>query len=190
MRTAMTFLSALSTGYDRVCDRTLKFFQGVAYKCWVVAFPWVLDSLQTGSLLPEENYEIVGDTSGGENTFGAKHSRLSREHLFTDFCLACVGDSREMPKESLHELLTVCGATVVDDPIGLLSKVAKFKIIVRCSDSSIVPTSAELDMFNGLYKHMGLLTVMREWVLDSLGSYRLQPLIEYVLNTGVTNVPF
>ena len=30
---------------------------------------------------------------------------------------------------------------------------------------------------------MGLVTVMREWILDSLGSYTVQPMAGYVLNT-------
>uniref|UniRef100_A0A0B6ZHK2 BRCT domain-containing protein n=1 Tax=Arion vulgaris TaxID=1028688 RepID=A0A0B6ZHK2_9EUPU len=96
-----------------------------------------------------------------------------------------------MPKESLHDLLTACGAIVVDDPISLISKVARYKLIVYCSDSDAAPTTAELDMFRGLYKHMGLLTVIREWVLDSLGVYKLQPLLAYVLSTDASiQVPF
>ena len=36
-----------------VCDRTLKFFQGIAHKCWVVAFSWMEKSLSLNRLLPE-----------------------------------------------------------------------------------------------------------------------------------------
>ncbi|CAL1533292.1 unnamed protein product, partial [Lymnaea stagnalis] len=137
------------------------------------------------------DYEIEGDTSGGESTNGAKHARLSQDHLFSDFCFACVGNSDEMPKKTLSDLLTVCGAVVVDDPIALISKSAKYKLIVSCSDSDAAPSPVELDMFNGLYRHMKLMTVMREWVLDSVGSYDLLPLAEYVLNTcEEINVPF
>ncbi|RUS74890.1 hypothetical protein EGW08_017355 [Elysia chlorotica] len=170
-----------------VCDRTLKFFQGIAHKCWVVAFTWMKKSLSRNRLLPEAGFEISGDTSAGEFSGGVCRSRESDQPLFADFCFACVGTSQEMPKESLFELLTVCGASCVEDPVALISQVAKHKIIVRCSDSDAEPSGVEIDMFNGLYKHMGLITVMREWILDSLGSYVLQPMASYVLNT-VDNV--
>ncbi|GFR71794.1 breast cancer type 1 susceptibility protein homolog [Elysia marginata] len=171
------------TDQSFVCDRTLKFFQGVANKCWVVAFSWVKKSLSMNRLLPEAGFEITGDTSAGEFAGGAHRSRESDQPLFENFCFACVGTSQEMPKESLFELVSECGASCVEDPVALMSQTAKHKIIVRCSDSDAEPSDVERDMFNGLYKHMGLVTVMREWILDSLGSYTLQPMASYVLNT-------
>lgn len=35
----------------------------------------------------------------------------------------------------------------------------------------------------GQYKHLGLVTVAREWILDSIGTHHLQPLADYVFNT-------
>ena len=51
--------------------------------------------------------------------------------------------------ESLFELLAVCGAKCVEDPVALMSQSVKHKIIVRCSDSDAEPSAVEIDMFNG-----------------------------------------
>ncbi|KAH9489708.1 hypothetical protein Btru_037479, partial [Bulinus truncatus] len=173
-----------AVGYELVCDRTLKFFQGVAHRCWVLSFSWIMKSLEIGNLLTEVDYEIEGDTSFGEKVNGAKHARLSKIPLFHNFSFACIGNSEEMSKENLSDILQVSGAIIVDDPIALTAQPTKYRLIIRCSDGDNIPSSVELDIFNGLYKNMKLITVMREWVLDSLSSYKLIPLADYVLITA------
>ena len=36
-----------------MCERTLKYFQGIAGRCWVLSFDWVTHSVQSGHFLPE-----------------------------------------------------------------------------------------------------------------------------------------
>ena len=43
----------VSDAESRVCERTLKYFQGIAGQCWVLSFDWVTHSLQAGHFLPE-----------------------------------------------------------------------------------------------------------------------------------------
>ncbi|XP_055872762.1 breast cancer type 1 susceptibility protein homolog isoform X2 [Biomphalaria glabrata] len=180
-----------AAGFELVCDRTLKYFQAVAHKCWVLSLAWIVKSLEAKELLSEVEFEIEGDTSCGEKLNGAKRARMSKNLLFNNFCFACIGNSDEMSKGDLCDILQACGALIVDDPIALAAQPTKYKLIIRCSDGDNVPTPVELDMFNGLYKHMRLVTVMREWVLDSLGSYKIIPLADYVLNTAdQVQVPF
>ena len=39
-----------------ICDRTLKFFQGLSQKCWILDYQWVTDCRAAGHLLPEVQY--------------------------------------------------------------------------------------------------------------------------------------
>ncbi|KAK3584304.1 hypothetical protein CHS0354_017224, partial [Potamilus streckersoni] len=78
---------------NRLCDRTLKFFQGIAHHCWIVRFQWVIDSRTAGHLLPEDAYEIQGDTANGNIHFGPKRSRLSNSSLVGQFAFYCTGES-------------------------------------------------------------------------------------------------
>ena len=47
------FLYPTAAESEYLCDRTLKLFQGIANKCWIVNYYWVVDSRHAGHLLPE-----------------------------------------------------------------------------------------------------------------------------------------
>ncbi|XP_046544222.1 breast cancer type 1 susceptibility protein homolog isoform X2 [Haliotis rubra] len=167
-----------------VCDRTLKYFQGIVGKCWVVSFDWVRDSLLANKPLPEDKYEIVGDTVIVEDHHGPKRSRTSHKKLFSGFTLTCIGVSDEMTKEDMSLLLQQGGATLADDPWELGKMAAAIPMIIRCLDTEEeAPTKSEVEHFNCFYKHNRLITVSREWVLDSISTWRLQPLDDYILNS-------
>ncbi|XP_076468751.1 uncharacterized protein LOC143299437 [Babylonia areolata] len=169
---------------SRVCERTLKYFQGIACQCWVLSFDWVLQSLSQGCYVPETAFEIQGDTVKGDNHRGPSLSRLSSTRLLEGFAFAPVGVSSDMSKKELSQLLTLCGGEVVEDPWALASHPATHKLVLRCVDSEASPpTPAETELFNGQYKHFGLVTAAREWILDSVGTHCLQPLKDYVFNT-------
>ncbi|XP_070211918.1 uro-adherence factor A-like [Littorina saxatilis] len=169
---------------SRVCERTLKYFQGIAGQCWVLSFDWVLHSMKAGHFVPEKHYEIHGDTIKGENHCGPSLSRMSTSPLLQGFALASVGASPDMSKKELTQLLTLMGAEVVEDPWDLASHPAKHKLVLRCVDSDTQPpTPAEIELFNGQYKHFGLVTVAREWILDSICTNHLLPLHDYIFNT-------
>ncbi|XP_071108714.1 uncharacterized protein [Haliotis cracherodii] len=166
-----------------VCDRTLKYFQGIVGKCWVVSFDWVRDSLLANKPLPEDKYEIVGDTVIVEDHHGPRRARTSDKKLFSGFTLTCIGVSDEMTKDDMSLLLQQGGATLAEDPWELGKMAAAIPLIIRCLDTEDeAPTKSEVEHFNCFYKHNRLITVSREWVLDSISTWRLQPLDDYVLN--------
>ncbi|KAL8586434.1 hypothetical protein ACOMHN_023049 [Nucella lapillus] len=169
---------------SRVCERTLKYFQGAACQCWVLSYDWVLQCLAQGRFVSEKRFEIQGDTVKGDNHGGPRLSRLSSARLLEGFAFASVGVSSDMSKKELTQLLTQSGAEVVDDPWALAGHCAAHRLVLRCVDSEAKPpTPAEVELFDGQYKHFGLVTVAREWILDSVCTHCLQPLREYVFNT-------
>jgi len=38
---------------SKICPRTYKFLWGVANKCWILDYQWILDSNEAGKSLPE-----------------------------------------------------------------------------------------------------------------------------------------
>ncbi|XP_060560280.1 breast cancer type 1 susceptibility protein-like [Ruditapes philippinarum] len=171
---------------DTVCDRTLKFFQGIARKCWIVNFFWVVDSREVGQLLPEGPYEIQGDTTFNQSHFGPKKSRLSKDDkLFQKFQFSLIGDNTYLSKDSMCDLIETCGGEVMD--IVKLSKGKRTQFVISCTDidddeedvQSIVKHAREM------YKKHGIVTLTREWILDSLTLYKIQPVQDYL----VTDLP-
>ncbi|XP_069111444.1 serine-rich adhesin for platelets-like isoform X2 [Argopecten irradians] len=170
---------------QRVCERTLKFFQGVANKCWVLDFQWITDSKAAGQLLPEEKYEIIGDTITGNCHHGPRQSRLSTRPLLEGIHFFCLGTSETLSTEDLQELIERCGGTVVDHP-SAFQPGTKLNLAVTCidlEDEDDLPAPEDTRTYNKLYKKFGLLTVSREWILDTLTVFTTQPLKDYVLTT-------
>ncbi|VDM24805.1 unnamed protein product, partial [Hydatigera taeniaeformis] len=60
----------------RVAQRTLKYFMGILYGAWVVNTLWVRKCLLAATLLPEETFEIQGDTMCGDCHEGPRRGRL------------------------------------------------------------------------------------------------------------------
>ena len=63
---------------DRLVKRTMKYMMGVLSGCWVVELAWLTDSAAAGYWLPEDTYEIKGDSIAGA-TQAPRRARKERE---------------------------------------------------------------------------------------------------------------
>ncbi|KAJ8048984.1 Breast cancer type 1 susceptibility protein-like [Holothuria leucospilota] len=107
----------MKTVKDRVPDRTLKFFEAVANKLWVVAFAWVEASFKRGSLAEEEPFEVRGDTTLGPSHYGPKHAREAVEPLLQDYSISIIGHNPNISKEQVASLAKTEGAEIVKMPM-------------------------------------------------------------------------
>jgi hypothetical protein len=74
------------TDENRMATRTVKFLLGVTAGKWVVDYHWVEDCLKQSQLLPEDYYEVAGDT-GSKSQGGPKAARLrSQQEVCTRKC--------------------------------------------------------------------------------------------------------
>ncbi|PIK56674.1 hypothetical protein BSL78_06396 [Apostichopus japonicus] len=88
------------------CERTLKYFQGIAAGKWVISSQWVHDSLSASRLLPQEKYEIRGDSVNGRNHCGPMRSRLWKGPPLLGSTTSSVwSPTQAYPKENCHLLI-------------------------------------------------------------------------------------
>ncbi|XP_033119949.1 uncharacterized protein LOC117119256, partial [Anneissia japonica] len=166
----------IKTDADLVCTRTLKYFQGISARIWIVSYSWVTACLKTGYFLPEEAYEVVGDDINGENHNGPKRARMwKKELLMHKYKICPVGEYTGLKKDELKLLVELCGATTVVNPtlVSPLSGQLLYIIVQEYSDR---------EYYKGLYEQYKIPVISLEWVLDSISAYCIQPIEIYDLS--------
>ncbi|XP_060111254.1 breast cancer type 1 susceptibility protein [Heteronotia binoei] len=168
----------MKTDEDLVCERTLKYFLGIAARKWVMSYLWVLQSLKEGSVLNEGDFEVRGDIINGRNHQGPRRARESPTgKLFQGLEICCYGPFTDMQREQLEWMVELCGASLVKQPH-----------LFSCSTNSaeavvvIQPDAWEEDSgCQGIPPHCSATVVAREWVLDSVACYQRMAFDDYIL---------
>ncbi|NXG53399.1 BRCA1 protein, partial [Psilopogon haemacephalus] len=171
----------MKTDKELVCERTLKYFLGIAGRKWVVSYQWVIQSFKEGRILDEENFEVRGDVINGRNHQGPKRARESlTEKIFKDFEICCCGPFTGMTTEHLEWMVELCGASVVKH-LHLFTHTT-----VSDNSSAVVVVQPDAWMENMDYRAIqqknNVAMVTREWVLDSVACYECQELDAYLVS--------
>ncbi|NWR36076.1 BRCA1 protein, partial [Tachuris rubrigastra] len=167
----------MKTDEELVCERTLKYFLGIAGRKWVVSYQWVIQSLKEERILDEENFEVRGDVINGRNHQGPKRARQSQtEKIFKDFEICCYGPFTDMTTEHLEWMVELCGASVVK----------QLHLFTRASNSTavvVVQPDAwkENTDYRAIQQQNNIAMVTREWVLDSVACYECQKIDAYLV---------
>ncbi|XP_039943412.1 breast cancer type 1 susceptibility protein isoform X1 [Hirundo rustica] len=168
----------MKTDEELVCERTLKYFLGIAGGRWVVSYQWVIQSFKEGRILDEENFEVRGDVINGRNHQGPKRARQAlSEKIFKDFEICCCGPFTDMTTEQLEWMVELCGASVVKQP-DLFTHTANSTAVV------VVQPDAwkENEDYRAIQQQSDVAVVTREWVLDSVACYDCQELSAYLMS--------
>ncbi|NWQ82496.1 BRCA1 protein, partial [Columbina picui] len=168
----------MKTDKELVCERTLKYFLGIAGRKWVVSYQWVIESFKEGRILDEENFEVRGDVINGRNHQGPRRARQAlTDKIFKDFEICCYGPFTDMTTEHLEWMVELCGASVVKQP----------HLFTRTRNSTAVvvvqPDAWMEDMdYGAMQQKTNVAMVTREWVLDSVACYKCQELETYLVS--------
>ncbi|KAM6334061.1 breast cancer type 1 susceptibility protein isoform 2-T12 [Alca torda] len=168
----------MKTDMELVCERTLKYFLGIAGRKWVVSYQWVIQSFKEGKILDEENFEVRGDVINGRNHQGPKRARQSlTEKIFKGFEICCCGPFTDMTTEHLEWMVELCGASVVKQ-LHLFTHTANSTAVV------VVQPDAWMENTNyrAIQQKNNVAMVTREWVLDSVACYERQELDAYLVS--------
>lgn len=164
------------------CERTLKYLQAVAAGKLIVGFKWIEDCLENKRHLDPKDYEVT-DSTGVE---GPKRARLRREQgkrlLFEkfEFCLLGGGFSGFITKDKLRMLLVACGGAVLRN-VSLLSGNSKGSVCLAVVDKeNAANDKKKLNEYHKMFHTTDVAVVDKSWVLESVATYTIQPVIEYL----------
>ncbi|XP_061875416.1 breast cancer type 1 susceptibility protein [Colius striatus] len=168
----------MKTDKDLVCERTLKYFLGIAGKKWVVNYQWVIQSFKKGRILDEEAFEVRGDVINGRNHQGPKRARQSlTEKIFKDFEICCCGPFTNMTTEHLEWMVELCGASVVKQLHLFTHSPNSTAVVVVQPDAWV-----ENKDYRAIQLNNKVAMVTREWVFDSVSCYECQKLDAYLVS--------
>ncbi|KAM6164421.1 breast cancer type 1 susceptibility protein [Rhynchocyon petersi] len=169
--------NTLGKDAEFVCERTLKYFLGIAGGKWVVSYFWVTESIKEGKMLDEYHFEVRGDVVNGRNHRGPKRSRESQDRkIFTSLEICCYGPFTNMPTEQLEWMVQLCGASVVKEPSSFTHDKQIHPVVVIQPDA----WTEDYD-FHAIGQLCEAPVVTREWVLDSVALYQVQELDSYLI---------
>uniref|UniRef100_A0A7M4ELS9 RING-type E3 ubiquitin transferase n=1 Tax=Crocodylus porosus TaxID=8502 RepID=A0A7M4ELS9_CROPO len=167
----------MKTDMDLVCERTLKYFLGIAGRKWVVSYQWVIQSFKEGRILYESDFEVRGDVINGRNHQGPKRARQSQAgKLFKDFEICCYGPFTDMNTENLEWMVELCGASVVTQ-LHLFTHKAVTAVVIVQPDAWVEDTG-----YRAIQQKCSATVVTREWVLDSVACYERQEFDAYLVS--------
>ncbi|XP_006901791.1 PREDICTED: LOW QUALITY PROTEIN: breast cancer type 1 susceptibility protein homolog [Elephantulus edwardii] len=167
----------MKTDTEFVCERTLKYFLGIAGGKWVVSYFWVTQSITEGKMLDEGDFEVRGDVINGRDHQGPKRAReFQDKKIFTGLEICCYGPFTNMPTDQLEWMVQLCGASVVKEPsLFTLDKDSHCIVVIQ-------PDAWTEDYgFDAIEQLCKAPVVTREWVLDSVALYQLQELETYLI---------
>ncbi|NXB41146.1 BRCA1 protein, partial [Eulacestoma nigropectus] len=168
----------MKTDEELVCERTLKYFLGIAGRKWVVSYQWIIQSFKEGRLLDEEDFEVRGDVINGRNHQGPKRARQAlTEKIFKDFEICCYGPFTDMTTEHLEWMVELCGASVVKQPDLFAHTANSTAVVVVQPDAWKENTD-----YRAIHQQNSVAVVTREWVLDSVACYECQEFSAYLVS--------
>ncbi|XP_008570143.1 PREDICTED: breast cancer type 1 susceptibility protein [Galeopterus variegatus] len=167
----------MKTDAEFVCERTLKYFLGIAGGKWVVSYFWVTQSIKERKMLDEHDFEVRGDVVNGRNHQGPKRARESKDRkIFRGLEICCYGPFTNMPTDQLEWLVQLCGASVVKEFSSFTCGTDAHPIVVVQPDAW-----TEDNGFHAIGQMCEASVVTREWVLDSVALYECQELDTYLI---------
>ncbi|XP_028674898.2 uncharacterized protein LOC114664794 isoform X1 [Erpetoichthys calabaricus] len=177
--TPQTTHVVIQTDAELVCQRTLKYFLGIAGRKWVVSFQWIEESFRRGRRLQESEFEVKGDVVNGRDHGGPRRARTLADGALPlrAYEVSCFGQFSDMTTGQLELMAELCGAKVASVP-SLLSRHSGLTPVVVVQLDLQGDGAEDIQALKRKFK---VQVVSWEWILDSVSCFSCQQLSDYVL---------
>lgn len=168
----------MKTDADFVCERTLKYFMGIAGRRWVVSYQWIIECFREGSIVDELEFEVRGDVINGRNHNGPRKARKTAdaELLLSQYEICCYGSFTGMSRDQLEWMIELCGASIVKEPCLFTYSPNCTEVVVVQPDANPINTN-----YRAIQRQYNSIVVSREWILDSIACYENHQLKAYLI---------
>ncbi|XP_067869468.1 breast cancer type 1 susceptibility protein homolog isoform X2 [Heterodontus francisci] len=186
-KTGAAFLSGFSpstthvimkTDTDLVCERTLKYFLGIAGRRWVISYQWIVECFRKGMVIDEHAFEVQGDVINGRNHNGPRKARKTADGklLLSHYEICCFGSFTGMSRDELEWMVELCGASIIREPYLFTYSPNCTAVVVVQPDANPVNTD-----YGAIQRQYNNIVVTREWILDSVACYQNHQLEAYLV---------
>ncbi|CAG0887124.1 unnamed protein product [Darwinula stevensoni] len=154
---------------------TMKFLYGICHRKWIVDFSWVQKSLNAKMCLPEDDFEATY----ANHEMGPHRARTGSPPPFENVQVACLEPLRNISRQIMEEMITLCGGLVVSSPDHF---VPGRKIAVILGVNSV---DVDYEALAVEYPHALILD--QRWAVRTIGSYNIVPIEDYVISLRLSD---
>nr|XP_034311344.1 uncharacterized protein LOC105333816 isoform X4 [Crassostrea gigas] len=177
----ITHVVMITDSKNFICDRTMKYIQGIAHGCWVLSSEWLYKSLEAGFLLPEEKYVIRGDTVSGEEAIGPRNPMSASEAATgvlqaMSIYLHGFNERSKISREEVEDLIYCSGGQLLNSLSPNLSNA------VMLTSEETMEDVSELDFkyFCCCKQIYGISTTTLSWLMDCIAEQKLHSPSDYL----------
>ncbi|XP_062599195.1 uncharacterized protein LOC134260661 [Saccostrea cucullata] len=176
----ITHVVMITDSKNFICDRTMKYIQGIAHRCWVLSSEWLYKSLEAGVLLPEEKYVIRGDTVSGEEAVGARKSTSSEAAAGVlqtmSIYLHGFNEGSKISREEVEDLIICSGGQL----LGSLSPNLTNAITLTLGETMADVSEKDNKYFCCIKQIYGISTATLSWLMDCIAEQKLNSPSDYL----------
>ncbi|KAK0420896.1 hypothetical protein QR680_014951 [Steinernema hermaphroditum] len=183
---SLTHLIVFNT-HGKVCRKlSMKYIHALSLGLPITTQQWMVDCIKNRSILHTTNYEIEGVERMDKASMACRRSMADEKRTLLDDFWFFVPEqffkSDTIKRDTIMEMIGACGGHLVMKPWEAKGKLGKNLIVYGTDCTDMQDSAKKFELTTNF------VVVMADWVLDSICSYKVKPLLESYRLTNVHEV--